>query len=94
MQAPGKETDRIAGEGGKGMTGGRLALDLSRLPMRQVTMTCDCGNHMSAAVFRDIPFDLACSMCNRHYVERPREVMVFRDGVFSRWQGKIKEKRV
>jgi hypothetical protein len=76
------------------MTGGRLAFEMSRLPMKQVLMFCDCGNRMAATVFRDIPFDLTCSKCKRHYVGGSCEMMVYRDGVFQKWEGKIKEKNV
>ncbi len=34
-----------------------------------------------------------CPRCKRHF-GRSCDMMTFRDGVFSKWQGKVKEKRV
>ena len=67
---------------------------MTGLPMKQVLMFCDCGNHMTATVFRDIPFDLTCSKCKRHYLGCSCDMMVYHDGVFKKWQGGIKEKKV
>lgn len=72
---------------------GALILDLSRLPMRQVSFTCDCGAKLSATVWKDIDFDLTCK-CKRHYKESFGKILMYHDGVFTFWEGKIEEKDV
>ena len=55
--------------------------------MRQVEIQCECGNFLSATVFKNDPLDLTCSKCGVNFIEGCERVLSIKDRIAIEWPG-------